>query len=109
MDHWAKQRLAELEAATPLKRKRTEPFAVLQLSRAAAAFTAINCPKAAVWLWLEHQVRKTQCRTVAVPNSALAKLGVSRKVKNLALRQLEAAGLIAIERRPRATPKVTLL
>ena len=109
MDNWAKQRLAELEAAAPIKDKKTEPFVVVQLKRAAAAFTAINCPKAMVWLWLEHQVRKTQCSTVAVPNGALAKLGVSRKVKNLSLRQLEAAGLIAIERRPRTTPKVTLL
>jgi hypothetical protein len=109
MDDWAKQRLAELEAAAPIKRKKTEPFAVVELTRAAAAFTAINCPKATVWLWLEHQVRKSQCRTVAVPNGALVNLGVSRKVKNMALRRLEAAGLIAIERRPRKTPKVTLL
>ena len=82
---------------------------MVPLTRAAAVFTAINCPKATVWLWLEHQVRKTQCSTVAVPNDALANLGVSRKVKNLALRQLEAGGLIAIERRLRKTPKVTLL
>jgi hypothetical protein len=109
MDEWAKQRLAELSAAALIKRKKTEPFAVVRLARAAAAFTAINCPKATVWLWLEHQVRKTQCSTVAVPNGALASLGVSRKVKNLALRQLEVAGLIAIERRPRKRPKVTLL
>ena len=109
MDEWAKQRLVVLNAAAPIKRKKTEPFAVVPPTRAAAAFTAINCPKATVWLWLEHQVRKTQCNTVAVPNDALANRGVSRKVKNLALRQLEAAGLIAMERRPRKTPKVTLL
>ena len=109
MEEWSKQRLAELEAAAPIKRKKTEPFAIVQLARAATAFTAINCLKATVWLWLEHQVRKSQCSTVAVPNGALAKLGVSRKVKNLALRQLEKAGLIAIERHPRKTPKVTLL
>jgi hypothetical protein len=109
MPDWARQRLAELAAAAPIKRKKTEPFAVVQLTRAAAAFTAINCPKATVWLWLEHQVRKTQCSTVGVPNGALASLGVSRKIKSLALRQLEAAGLIAIEGRPRKTPKVTLL
>ena len=109
MDEWAKKRLAELNVAAPIKHKKVEPFAVVQLARAAAAFTAINCAKATVWLWLEHQARKTQCSTVAVPNGALANLGVSRKVKNLALRQLEAGGLIAIERRLRKTPKVTLL
>jgi hypothetical protein len=27
MDDWAKQRLAELEAAAPIKRKKTEPLA----------------------------------------------------------------------------------
>jgi hypothetical protein len=109
MHDWARQRLAELEAAAPIKRKKTEPFAVVQLTRAATAFTEMNCRKATVWLWLEHQARKTQCSTVAVPNGALAKLGVSRKVKHSALRQLEKAGLIAIEGDPRKTPKVTLL
>jgi DNA-binding FadR family transcriptional regulator len=42
-------------------------------------------------------------------NEALAEYGVSRKIKALALRQLEAAGLVAIERRPGKAPLVRLL
>ena len=109
MDDWAKQRLAELQARAPVKREKTEPFAMVRMARAAAACTAMNCPKAMVWMWLVHQARKTGSGTVAVPNVALAKWGVSRKVKSLALRQLEAAGLIAIERPSKKTPVVTLL
>ena len=70
----------------------------LALARACAA---LNCPKAMVWVWLVHQARKTGKRTVAVPNRVLAKYGVSREVKRRALRQLEAAGLITVERRPK--------
>ena len=109
MDDWAKQRRAELEAAAPVKREKTEPFAMLRLKRAAAAYAAMNCPKAMVWAWLMHETRKTGKATVTMPNGALAKLGVSRKVKSLALRRLEAAGLITIERPSRKTPVVTLL
>jgi DNA-binding FadR family transcriptional regulator len=39
----------------------------------------------------------------------MAKYGVSREIKRRALRQWEAAGLVAIERGPRKTPIVTLL
>lgn len=109
MDDWAKQRRAELEAAAPVKRKKTELFAMLRLKRAAAAYAAMNCSKAMVWAWLMHQTRKTGKVTVAVPNGALAKWGVSRDVKRDALRQLEAAGLIVVDRPSRKTPTVTLL
>jgi hypothetical protein len=78
MDDWAQQRRAQLEAAAPVKRKKIEPFVKVRLATAATAYTAMNCPKAMV---------------CTVPNGALAKFGVSRKVKSLALRQLEAAGL----------------
>jgi hypothetical protein len=108
-DDYAKRRLAELNAAAPAKRKKTSPFAVVSLPAAANAFAVANCPKATLWLWLLHQTRKTGKRTVAVPNGAVAKYGVSREIKRRALRQWEAAGLIAIEQRSRKTPLVTLL
>ena len=41
--------------------------------------------------------------TVAVPNGAVAKYGVSREIKRRALRQWEAAGLVVIERGSRKT------
>jgi hypothetical protein len=108
MDDWAKQRLVELHAAAPAKRKRVEPFAIVRLAPAAAACTAMNCPKAMVWLWLVHQTHKTGKLTVSVPNDALAKLGVKRMAKLRALRQLEAAGLITVKWHARKTPVVTL-
>jgi hypothetical protein len=108
MDDWAKQRLEELKAAAPAKRNKATPSVMLSLSWAAEAAIATKSLKAMVWVWLVHRVWQTKNPTVAVPNGALAKYGISRKVKSLALRQLEAAGLIAIERRPRKTPTVTL-
>jgi hypothetical protein len=108
-DDWPQRRLAELKAAAPTNLKKTEPFAMVKLSAAAKAFAAVNCPKALVYLWLVHQARRTGTYTVAVPNGALAKYGVSRKLKYLALRQYEAAGVITVERRPRKTPLATLL
>jgi hypothetical protein len=109
MDDWAKRRRAELEAAAPKKHKKAKAFAIVELDMAANAFQAVNCPKAMVYLWLVHQARKTGKKTVAVPNGALAKYGVSRRVKHLALRQLERAGLITVERKPRKTLVVTLV
>ena len=90
-------------------RQQVDPFVVLPLSWAAEASAATNCQKAMVWLWLVHRARKTRTTTVTLPNCALAKFGVSRRVKSLALRQLEEAGLISVERRPQKTPVVTLL
>jgi hypothetical protein len=108
-DDWPKHRLAELHAAAPAKRKKTEPFAMVKLGVAAKAFAAVNCQKALVYVWLVHHARMTGKNTVAVPNGALAKYGVSRKLKYLALRQYEAAGVITVEWRPRKTPLATLL
>ena len=109
MDDWAKKRLAELEAAAPTKcKKAAAPSVMLPLSWAAKAAIATNCTKAMVWLWLQYRAWQTKNLTVTVPNGALAKYGISRKAKSLALRQLEAAGLITIERQTRKTPTVTL-
>jgi hypothetical protein len=108
-DDYAKRRLAELHAAAPAKRKKVKAFAIVELDRAAKAFKAVNSPKAMVYLWLVHQARKTGKQTVAVPNGALAKYGVSRKVKYAALQQYETAGVITVEWRPRKTPLATLL
>lgn len=106
---WVEKRLAELHAAAPVKRKKTELFAVVPLASAAAAYRALKCPRAMVWLWLLHQARKTGKSTVAVPNGVLVRYGVSREIKRRALQELAAAGLVTIEQRQRKTPVVTLL
>jgi hypothetical protein len=108
MNDYVKQRLAELEARAPAKHKKVEPYAKVLLGKAAKAFVVMNCPKAMVYLWLVHKARTTGKNTITIPNGALTKYGVSRKVKYIALRQLEEAGLISVEWRPRKTPVVTL-
>jgi hypothetical protein len=110
MDEWVQQRLAQLEAAAPpAKCKKRRPFVMVPLETMAVACAALNCRKALVWLWLMHQVWKTKKRTVPVPNKALAALGVTRDVKRQALDQLEAAGLVTVDRRPKKTPLITVL
>ena len=109
MDDYAKRRLAELHAAAPPKRKKIAAFAMVKLDGAAAAFAAMKCPKAMVYVWLVHQARKAGKNTVAVPNGALARYGVGRLSKYRTLRELERAGLITVEWRSRKTPLATLV
>jgi chloramphenicol 3-O-phosphotransferase len=108
-DDWAKHRIAELEAAAPVKRKKVKPFVKVQLDTVARAFAAVHCSKAIVYLWLVYQAWKTGKRTVPVPNGALTKYGVPRETKRRALRELEDGGLITVEQRSRKTPLATLL
>jgi hypothetical protein len=108
-DDYAKRRLAELHAAAPAKPKKIDYFAMVPLATAAKACAAVNCPKVMVYLWLVHQARKTGKNTVAVPNGALGKYGVSREIKRRALKELEACGVISIRQQPKKTPLATLL
>jgi hypothetical protein len=105
---WSKVRVREFRP-DGLPRKRAEPFALLPLGWAAQAAAATNTRRALVWVWLVQQVRRTGSNTVAMSNEALAGYGVSRKMKTLALRQLQEAGLVAVERSPGKAPIVTLL
>jgi hypothetical protein len=98
-----------MRAANKVGLRKREPFVQVPLALAAKAAAGTNNQKMMVWLWLRHQAWKTRRNVVAAPNGILAKYGISPDVKRAALRQLEAAGLIAIERRPRKTPIVTIL
>jgi Bacterial regulatory proteins, gntR family len=102
---WNKVKTRELDPP----RQKTEPFAMMSLAWAAKAAAATNTAKAMVWIWLVQQVRKTRAEAVTVSNETLAKYGVSRKTKDAALRQLEAAGLITVERHSGKAPLVRLL
>jgi hypothetical protein len=102
---WSRVKVRELNTT----RQKTEPFAMLSLAWAAKAAAATNTGKAMVWVWLVQQSRITRSDVVEMPNETLAKYGVSRKVKYLALSQLEAAGLISIRRRGLKSPLVQLL
>ena len=105
---WSKIRVREFWQ-DGLPRKRAEPFALLPLGWAAQAAAATNTRRALVWVWLVQQARRTGCNTVTTSNEALASYGVSRKMKTLALRQLQEAGLVTVERPPGKAPIVTLL
>jgi hypothetical protein len=110
MDDWAKRRLAELHAAAPVKRKKTEPpFVKVPLWWAAEAAKATDTVKVIVWIELLHRSWKTKRATVSLPNGKLEKAGVSRFVKYRVLRKLEAAGLITFEWRCGKNPLVTLI
>ena len=87
----------------------SEPFAIVPLHWAARAAKATRTPKALVWIRLLHLVWRQKTRTFYLPNKWLEDQGVSRFIKNRALDELEADGLIAVERRPRKSPHISLL
>lgn len=106
---WTKRRLAELHAAAPVKRKKAEPFVKVPLWWAIEATKATRTPKALVWIELLHTSWRVKSLTFPLPNERLKRVGISRYMKYRALRELEAAGLIVVERRQRKTVMVTLV
>jgi hypothetical protein len=109
MSDWSRKRIQELEAAAPVKRKKAEPFVKVPLWWIEQATRVTRTPKALVCIWLLHLAWKAKSATFPLPNGSLHKRGITRFTKRRALRELEEAGLIAIERRPRKTPIVTLV
>jgi hypothetical protein len=97
------------EPGQKIRRRREDTFVQVPLQLAAKMAAATNTPKAIVCTWLLYQAWRTKSRQFAVPNEALTSMGVTSKVKNAALRQLERAGIIAVEWRSRKSPIVTLL
>jgi len=108
-DHPIKQRLAELEARAPAKRRKQQPFVKVPLKEAARAAAASGCQQMMVWLYILHRSWKLQKASFAVPSGALRSFGISKEVKRRALRNLEAAGLIIVERHTCKNPIVTLV
>jgi ribosomal protein S19E (S16A) len=109
MDAWAKQRLAELHAAAPVKRKKQEQFVKVPLWWAAEAAKATRTPVMLVLIELLHRSWKARSLTFPLPNGSLKKYGVSRDIKRRVLCDLEEAGLITVERRHGKAPLVTLV
>jgi hypothetical protein len=106
---WHVKRRRELEAAAPVERKKVEPFVKVPLWWIVQATKATNTGKALVCVELLYAAWRAKRRTFPLPNGRLAKLGVSRYAKQRALRDLERAGLITVERPLRKTPIVTLV
>jgi hypothetical protein len=91
------------------KKKRKEPaFAKVPLWWAEAATKAAKDP-AALILWLLYLAWKARKLTFPLPNSYFTKNGASRKTKYRVLRDLEAGGLITVERQNGKSPSVTIV
>jgi len=104
----AKARASEARSAAGHPRRK-RAFVSLSLTEIAVAAQAMNCPRVFVWAWLKYRMWQTKSATVAVSNRALIGYGIDRYAKYHALAQLEAAGLVRVERRTRRTPVVTLI
>jgi hypothetical protein len=63
----------------------------------------------AVGLALWRLAGATKSQTILLSTTEVALLGVDRNAKSRALRMLEMAGLISVERRPGRLPRVTIL
>ena len=106
---WHVKRRREIEAATPIKRKKVEPFVKVPLWWIAAAARHTRSPATLIMVELLRTSWKAKNLTFPLPNGRLEKLGVSREIKRRVLRDLERGGLIKVERRSRKTPIVTLV
>jgi hypothetical protein len=109
MSVWAEKRLRELKTAAPVKRKKVDPFVKVPLWWIAEATKLTRTPAALVCIHLLHASWKAKNLTFPLPNGRLKKEGVSREIKRRVLRDLEAGGLITVERRSCKTPIVTLV
>jgi hypothetical protein len=90
-------------------RKASDKFVKVPLWWAEQAARATRTPKAMVWIWLLYLAWSQHTKTFRLPNERLGVRGVSPDVKTRALRELEAAGLIRVERNRGKSPCVTLL
>jgi DNA-binding MarR family transcriptional regulator len=94
----------------PSKAKaKKDVFVQVPLWWAEQAAQATRTSQAMVWLWLLHLSWKEHSPTFKLPNERLAVRGVKRSAKTRALRNLEEAGLIQVERERGKSPTVTLL
>jgi ribosomal protein S25 len=91
------------------KAKQKDAFVKVPMWWIAEASKATRSPAALVCVHLLHASWKARKATFPLSNSYLERHGVSRSVKRRVLRNLEAAGLITVERRNGRSPRVTLV
>jgi hypothetical protein len=91
------------------QKPKKDAFVKVPLWWGAEAAKATQSPTTLVLIELLYRSWKAKSLTFPLPNGRLSKNGVSRKVKCRVLRDLEAAGLIMVERRHGKTPLVTLV
>ena len=97
-------------ATTPAKARRSKRgFVMVPLAWKNRLSAACNVCTLKVALELLFRHWKTGGKPILLANAAMGQLGVRRHSKWRALRELEALGLIKVERRPRKSPKVIVL
>ena len=99
------------EEPTEAKPKRhREPFVQISHNSLVAGSEVLHGSKQfLVWAYIHYKVWQEKQNTVGVSNAALRDWGVERHTKYAALRLLEEAGLIKVERPNCRSLRVTLL
>jgi hypothetical protein len=94
----------------PSKRRRREAdlFIKVPLKLMEMAGKTLTSRAVHVLILLLHMSFEARSLTFACPNGFLDRYGIGRKKKCPALAELEAAGFITIQRKPRCSPIVTL-
>ena len=89
--------------------KREDPFVRHPQWFAEATARITKSPAILVCYYILHASWKARSLTFTMPNGWLEERGVSRKTKRRVLLELEAAGLIMVDRSNHRSPKVTLM
>jgi hypothetical protein len=87
------------------RRRQEEPFAMVPLRCAQEMAKASKSPATIICIRLLYLSWKTKSRTVALSNPD----GHHRNSRGRVLRNLEAAGLVRVDRRRGQSPRVTIL
>ena len=99
----------EVKGLSLPKRRHMKAFAMMPLAEAASMFEAMRQPRAMVATVLCYQAWRARGKPFALANKLLAKYGVHRNTKYRALAELEAAGLIRVERWGKRALRITML
>jgi hypothetical protein len=90
-------------------RRRNSPFVQVSLEAVYRLGAAKNTSTLKLYLLLLHLKWKADGEPVKLTNGALAGVGVSRRQKAVALRELEKLKLVRVVRRGRKSPLVVVL
>jgi hypothetical protein len=91
------------------ERARDHKFVKVKMRLAIEAAAATNCKRLLVWLWLLGRAFERHTDTVIASSTLLEQIGVTRRTKNRALRDLEKAGLIRVDWRNWRNPTATIV
>ena len=95
--------------AAKKKKRKEPPFVMVPLWWAEAASKATKSPELLICARLLYLRWGRGSETIPLPNSYFERHAVSREIKRRVLRDLEAAGLITVERRHGKSPTVTIV